>query len=547
MVLLRFWTTDISPERSQDVLGHYADVLTAILDDSSQTVAKLDNPDDFTHSLSHDEPTKLAASTEIAKDLDAKPEVVSKETVPSTLGSLVSGLQADPNLLRQIVKECVQEIVGQMFQSGDLVGYKHTANEAIKQFEGALDQPAAKKTFKKPKGQHKIELDVAPKDFGSKLGPKGQEETKQTPVKKFSPAELILGTLRSLWRHGLETPETSIDDEDTFFGLGGDSMRAMNLVGIAREKNLEMRVGDVFNASSLAELATLAEPLMKKQGDKVGNAAADTTNLPATPRKLDSTPYRPFSLLKTSNVESFIQNQVCPRTDVFRGGILDVYPATDFQAFAIAGSFVDARWMLNYFYLDGNGPLDILRLKKSARQLVEAYDILRTVFIPHQDRYLQVVLRKAPPQLQVLATDQELDEYCREMREQDRDARPRLGDTYTRFAVVKKSNSNQHRIILRLSHAQYDGVSMPAILSAFQAVHEGKAVPSSPTFSAYVSSATKTGGYEYWRKLLQGSSMTEIVRRDQPCYNPSDSPMEIFKRTISLPSMASHNIQLRLF
>jgi amino acid adenylation domain-containing protein len=44
-----------------------------------------------------------------------------------------------------------------------------------------------------------------------------------------------------------------------FFGLGGDSMRAIRLVGLARERGLTFTVRDVYEAADLAELAARAQ------------------------------------------------------------------------------------------------------------------------------------------------------------------------------------------------------------------------------------------------------------------------------------------------
>ncbi|KAL2141083.1 hypothetical protein VTI28DRAFT_2881 [Corynascus sepedonium] len=42
---------------------------------------------------------------------------------------------------------------------------------------------------------------------------------------------------------------------------------------------------------------------------------------------------------------------------------------------------------------------------------------------------------------------------------------PKLGESFVEFTVVKHRSSNRHRILLRISHAQYDGVCFPKILN----------------------------------------------------------------------------------
>jgi hypothetical protein len=110
------------------------------------------------------------------------------------------------------------------------------------------------------------------------------------------------------------------------------------------------------------------------------------------PQTIHEGEHKSISLMGDPNVDSVIS-----KVQVFKGGISDVLPVTDFQSLAITGTLLESRWMLNYFYLDGGGPLDIRRLKQTAFRMVQAFDILRTVFVPYGDRFLQVVLRKLQP------------------------------------------------------------------------------------------------------------------------------------------------------
>ena len=59
--------------------------------------------------------------------------------------------------------------------------------------------------------------------------------------------------------------------------------------------------------------------------------------------------HKPVSLLGDPNVDSVIS-----KVQVFKGGISDVLPVTDFQSLAITGSLLESRWMLNHFYLEAS-------------------------------------------------------------------------------------------------------------------------------------------------------------------------------------------------
>ncbi|OCL10211.1 nonribosomal peptide synthase-like protein [Glonium stellatum] len=261
--------------------------------------------------------------------------------------------------------------------------------------------------------------------------------------------------------------------------------------------------------------------------------------------------YRAFSLLSGSNpdsnggVDSFLQSSIVPKVQVFRGGIIDALPVTDFQALAITGALLESKWMLNYFYLDGNGPLDLKKLKQSAFRLVQAFDIMRTVFVPYGDRFLQVILRKLQPEFVVHETELDLDEFTAQLQQRDRENGPRLGETFVQFTVAKRKGTDHHRIFMRLSHAQYDGVCMPKIFGALQAGYNGQPIPSAPTFSNYVresAGSVSRNHYNYWKGLLYGSKMTEIVRHEGPDYQRTAGETTTIKQTVRVASLSCVNI-----
>lgn len=259
------------------------------------------------------------------------------------------------------------------------------------------------------------------------------------------------------------------------------------------------------------------------------------------PTAINTIPEDPksVSLLGDPNVDSVIS-----KVQVFKGGISDVIPTTDFQALAITGTLLESKWMLNYFYLDGRGPLDLRKLKQTAFRIVQAFDILRTVFVPYGDRFLQVVLRKLQPDFIYQETDADLDEFTEQLRQKDREHGPRLGETFVQFVVAKQKQTEHYRIFIRLSHAQYDGFCLPKILGALQAGYNGLPVSSAPSFGNYVRESAKTvaGAHDHWREVLRGSKMTEIVNRYGPNYQRSAGKTVTLKQMLTVPTLSHINI-----
>jgi non-ribosomal peptide synthetase component F/NRPS condensation-like uncharacterized protein/aryl carrier-like protein len=348
-------------------------------------------------------------------------------------------------------------------------------------------------------------------------------------------------TLLALWSALLNLPEDSITGDASFFDLGGDSITAMKLAGEARDCGLPLTVADVFRNPSFEGMTARvrAAASMHTLDRKLSKHRAQTMATQTT----DGDLYERFSLLAASNVDAFLQTNIVPQVCVFRGGISDVLPATDFQSLAVAGALLESRWMLNFFYLDGDGPLNLVQLKRACFRLVQALDILRTVFVPSGGRFLQVVLRNLRPTFRVVETDQSLDEFNVGQEATE----PQLGESFVEFTVVKHRSSARHRIFLRISHAQYDGVCFPKILGALRAAYHGETLPRPPSFANYLRAAA--GGltsehYQHWKQLLAGSSMTELVRREEPSYhrNTAGSTTTCLKKTIQLPPVESGHI-----
>ncbi len=360
-------------------------------------------------------------------------------------------------------------------------------------------------------------------------------------------------TLLALWSSLLNLPEDSIQGQDSFFDLGGDSITAMKLVGDARDHGLALTVADVFRHPSFDSMVASVCAVHILASDSLVSKIENMINTKQVTTKRNDDLYERFSLLAASNVNAFLQTHIVPQVSVFRGGLVDVLPATDFQSLAVTGALLESRWMLNYFYLEGDGPLDVGRLKRACFQLVQALDILRTVFVPSGGRFLQVVLRTLRPAFHVLeANGQPLDDFMAEL--QRRDVGGVFGEPFVEFSVIKQRQSTRHRIVLRISHAQYDGVCFPKILSALQAAYQGEALPRSPpSFANYLrasAGALTSEHYQHWRQLLAGSSMTEIVRRTGPSYfhRRATSATSIakapttaccLKRTVHLPPVSS--------
>lgn len=555
---IKHWTTHVSVEEGEKLTRTYAHVLGAILDHANQTISQMDNATNKSsdHSTSKQsgvadkaqvqndnqvsvEKTKANQGSTLGKDLPKRPifpRQRTREIIKAAVGETIDEMPTRPNLPRQrtrdIIKAAVGETIDQLKKSGSLV--RRVSNSAT------LTDIVGRQLHSR-NGSNAVSTDA--KDVLSSNEPK---EALSSSRYEAEPPEEMCKILRSLWSPLLNIPEENIRADNSFFGLGGDSILAMELARGAREHELTLTVADIFGSPSFSDMARVLASSAKRRQERLNGAQvailSEIRRGSVTVEQEDSR----FSLVDSTNTEAFIQDYICPKIGVFRGGIVDAFPVTDFQALAVAGTLVESRWMLNYFTFDGSGFLDLGRLRRSVSKLVQQFDILRTVFIPCGNRFFQVQLRHVRPQVRVYETDEDFADYTRHLRDHSPDASPKLGEPYVQLIVLRRSGSHAHRIILRMSHAQYDGVCLPRIMEAFQAGYEGRPLPPSPVpFSNYVlegSSNAGSGHYEYWKSLLQGSSMTSVVHREQPKYGASDLKSKTLQRHIKLPALTTRNI-----
>ncbi|KAM0491964.1 hypothetical protein ACHAP8_010204 [Fusarium lateritium] len=349
--------------------------------------------------------------------------------------------------------------------------------------------------------------------------------------------------LSTLWEHHLDVASTDITYERSFFECGGDSIIAMAMVGDARDQDLPLTVADIFKNPTFGPMLNCLRDKSYRDADMVSSDG--NTSLLSSKKEaiaMDQHVYEPLSLLFQQNAEQFVREHVCPVVGVSRASITDVLPTTNFQSQAVEGSLLESRWMLNHFFLDGTGSLDIALLQESITNVIAAYDILRTVFVPYQETYLQVVLRHVQSEL-ILHDVDDIEQFTSELESDHLRQTPRPEKSSLRFILARHKSSERHRIFIRLSHALYDGVCFPAILNALKASYEGEHIVATPSYATYIHGLfgkANSDQYTYWRSLLKNSAPTNLVPRQ--CDLMRTSPTQAMKRTVATHSLAAFNI-----
>jgi amino acid adenylation domain-containing protein len=309
--------------------------------------------------------------------------------------------------------------------------------------------------------------------------------------------------VRKLWADVLGVEAETIDRHDNFFDIGGDSIIAMKFVAAAKAESLGIRVLDIFENPVLSNMAVVAKSL--------SGSGPEATSPP---------PYRPFQLLDgvDNNIDAFLEEMVCPATGTDKESIQDVFPATDPVSFSVAGALTAAQTEVNTFVIDTDPGLDLARLQQSCVLLAQHIEAFRTAFAfdLRNGRLLQIILKSYQHNVLVVKTEDWLEDATKRVFEEDISRQPlRLGTPLVNMAILQQQESKKTRVLLRMSHAIYDAMSLPMILDTLRKLYHHQDAPKTPlsSFAEYVadlSHQTSETSYSYWKDLLGGSQMPKV-------------------------------------
>ncbi|PHH92901.1 hypothetical protein CDD83_3732 [Cordyceps sp. RAO-2017] len=310
------------------------------------------------------------------------------------------------------------------------------------------------------------------------MGDYVQAKTDTEFVQPMKPEEL---KMRELWARVLRVDEASIGTKHNFFHLGGDSITAMRLISLLRLRNIGLRAQDVFIGQTLEVVSELATV-------RTTTALRSTVGLPGA----------------NGQASNRLYEHVC---STFRLNIADIekiIPATDFQAWCIAQSSMPCGGWRNSFRYQLAGDLDFERLQHACHRLMERHEILRTRFMAYESVCFQIVTRLAPAtHLSNLFTFNTGEPYD-------------MIQPLIQFCVDEPGK----KLIMRISHALYDGHSRSMIANDVFKLYSGHGLPPTRAFSTYSEAialdCTNSDAIAYWGELLRGAQMTCLVRRSGP-------------------------------
>ncbi|MEV1025601.1 amino acid adenylation domain-containing protein [Streptomyces sp. NPDC050264] len=333
---------------------------------------------------------------------------------------------------------------------------------------------------------HLVVLDRLPLTVNGKVDRAAlPDPVDRAPAPRARPAAAVEAALAAIWQQVLERP--AVDVDDNYFALGGDSLRSIRIVALARAQGLHLDVSDLLRHQSVRALALAA--------------------VPAPPSGAHA--HEPFALLSPGD-----RAGIGP-------GVTDAYPLTRLQA----GMFFHSERSGLYHNVKAytlRGPFDARRWREAVSGLTESHELLRTSFaLTGFSEPVQLVHARVPVPLTVEdlrgLPDREARGAARFAAERSKafdTARPPL----VRYHLQRLTD-DLTRLFVTEHHAVMDGWSERSLLVELLAryARTGVGAPPVARFRSYVAleraALADPAPRAFWRRKLAGMSLTELPGR----------------------------------
>lgn len=282
-----------------------------------------------------------------------------------------------------------------------------------------------------------------------------QELTEQISTSnetKLEPRTLVESCLQRLWAQVLQLSPDQIGVHDNFFRIGGDSIAAMRLVGLARTEGIAtLTVAEIFRCPLLHEQVEM-HPFVDIESLQQNRTIA------------------PFSLL----CQSIDKNTICAelaKSFEITDPIEDLYPCTPLQEglFALTSKNAGDYVMQSVMELPGTSAFNFSAFKAAWEKTVDVTDILRTRIVEHGNLGLAQVVTQSDSAQWLFSQEETLDCYLN----RDKLAPMGLGMPLTRFALVGAHETGGPRwFVWTAHHALYDGWSLSMITDRAATIYQ---------------------------------------------------------------------------
>ncbi|EFE39655.1 nonribosomal brevianamide peptide synthase FtmA [Trichophyton verrucosum HKI 0517] len=330
--------------------------------------------------------------------------------------------------------------------------------------------------------------------YRSALQRSSLKENMGSRILKAAPTTDSERLLQKLYSKVLGLSEDEVGREDSFFELGGDSISAITLVGMAREEyNLQIKVASLFAAPAIYEMAQTMEFVTQ-----------DSMQICA-----------PFSMLKASELQT-VTEQAIEQCQISRDQIEDIYGCTPLQEGLMSWSARNPGSFQARFIFRLPDTIDTQKFHEAWCYAFNSTPILRTRIIQTDASFRA---------LQVIVKDK-----LRWFSSEDRDvaaADPMSYGTPLVRCIMDNSchQKNEAPIFtLEMHHALFDKWSYEQILQIVEVAYESRTVelfPFSP-FVHHLSAVNPEYTKTFWKNEFQSLKAPVFPLRMPEGYVPRE-------------------------
>ncbi|HEV2146540.1 MAG TPA: amino acid adenylation domain-containing protein [Longimicrobiaceae bacterium] len=316
--------------------------------------------------------------------------------------------------------------------------------------------------------------------------------------------------LQEVWQDVLGVEQVGV--LENFFAAGGDSLRAVQVIALLRDRGMDLTVRDLFQELTIRGLAS-------RFGATSETTGAEEAPAGGVPHHLADLPDEEIHRVRA----------------VFGDQLEDAYPATRMQAVMLFAYAKDAArdgvYHPQQCHRLTDASLSVGALRHAIEQLVCRHAIFRTTFTTGSDGAPLQVVRRRPP---VLIDYQDLRELPRE--EQERAVQARIAedldtpfDPYNptvsliRFVIFHREDGVAD-LLISAHHAVEDGWGnvhfLNTLFEAYADARDGRKVSSAPVPNTYREFVALEGeilasreAQTFWRDRMRQASPAWPVRR----------------------------------
>ncbi|RJE21944.1 nonribosomal peptide synthase [Aspergillus sclerotialis] len=309
-----------------------------------------------------------------------------------------------------------------------------------------------------------------------------------------------------LWAQVLDMQSDLIGHQDDFLQLGGDSVKAMRLVAAARKAGYSLTVRDIYKTPSLSDMARIVKPVVNNTAPKAQTVITREPTPTAT---------------KEVSAATKVPAATLSRMGISETEIEDVVPCLPFQKRMLCSSLLENRGLIYYISIDLPSTIDIVRLMSACTKVVARHSILRTIFVQGQDNeVLQVIHKTSAVDIHLEEANGNLMHASERFITEDKKSCAVFDQPITRFILLRDLQQKTSRFMIRLSHAQFDGYSLPILWHDLQSAYAGNVFSSPSTkfgdFVRSVQAVDASSSRIFWEKTLGKTKMSQLVQHDTP-------------------------------